>query len=215
MFRAIWVEIKPPPGRTFPETSLHSVDSPEMRALLRLLNDWQPSLYLDIHVTDGVDYQYDITYGFHGWDGDFAWSPKAGKWLDATLRPAFDAALKKAGHIPGPLVFAVDRRDITRWISLGLYNPRYSSGYGDLRHSPAVLVENHSLKTYRQRVLGTRVLMEASLEVLGQNATSLAVAIADDSAAAHKTKSEATKPRPREDCRRQTEAGNLSDADQS
>jgi len=159
------------------------LDAPEMRALLRLLDDWQPSLYLDVHVTDGIDYQYDITYGFHGWDGDFAWSPQIGRWLDKTLRPGLDAALKNAGHIPGPLVFALNGRDITQGISLGHYNPRYSSGYGDLRHLPTVLVENHSLKPYRQRVLGTRVLLEAALKTLGANAVSLKAAILDDSAA--------------------------------
>jgi murein tripeptide amidase MpaA len=159
------------------------LDAPEMQALLRLINQWQPSLYLDIHVTDGVDYQYDITYGFNGWNGDFAWSPQIGKWLDTELRPDLDGALSDAGHIPGPLVFAVDRQDITQGISLGAYNPRYSSGYGDLRHLPTVLVENHSLKPYRQRVLGTRVLLEAALETLGERAASLRAAIADDSAA--------------------------------
>ena len=72
---------------------------------------------------------------------------------------------------------------MTQGISLGLYSPRYSSGYGDLRHLPTVLVENHSLKSFRQRVLGTRVLLEASLKVLGANAASLSDAIAEDSAA--------------------------------
>ena len=76
------------------------LDAPEMQALARLLNDWQPSLYFDIHVTDGIDYQYDITYGFHGWDGDYAWSPRIGRWLDATLRPALDGALEKGGAYP-------------------------------------------------------------------------------------------------------------------
>src|SRR2546427_8239033 len=37
----------------------------------------------------------------------------------------------------------------------------------DLRHLPSILVENHSLKPYRQRVLGTYVLLEASLRTIG------------------------------------------------
>lgn len=45
-------------------------DAPEMRALLALLGAWQPSLYLDIHVTDGLDYQYDITYSYEGFGRD-------------------------------------------------------------------------------------------------------------------------------------------------
>ena len=71
------------------------------------------------------------------------------------------------GHSCSPSTAAISRSGL----SLGLFNPRYSSGYGDLRHLPTVLVENHSLKPYRQRVLGTRVLFEASLEALGKNAS--------------------------------------------
>lgn len=36
-------------------------DTAEMRHMLAALRRWQPDLYLDLHVTDGADYQYDIT----------------------------------------------------------------------------------------------------------------------------------------------------------
>lgn len=157
-------------------------DAPETRALLGLINQWKPALYLDLHVTDGIDYQYDITYGFHGWDGGFAWSPKIGAWLDQQWRPATEAALKAAGHIPGGLVFAKNNRDLAQGITGGASNPRFSNSYGDLRHIPAVLVENHSLKPYKQRVLGTYVLLEASLKVLGDQAAAVQSAIAADAA---------------------------------
>ena len=68
-------------------------ESLEMQAMLDLINEVKPALYFDLHVTDGIDYQYDITYGFHGWDGTFAWSPQIGAWLDRAWRPAVDAAL--------------------------------------------------------------------------------------------------------------------------
>ena len=110
--------------------------TPEMRAMLQLIQKAQPALYLDVHVTDGIDYQYDITYGFNGWDGSFAWSPQIGAWLDRTLRPALDADLKAAGHIPGPLVFAANERDLSQGITARPYNPRFSTGYGDLIHVP-------------------------------------------------------------------------------
>lgn len=158
-------------------------DAPEMQAMLRLINEWKPSLYLDLHVTDGIDYQYDITYGFHGWDGTPAWSPQGAAWLDQIWRPAVDAALAAAGHIPGPLVFAENNRDLTKGIGLGPGDPRFSNAYGDLRGIPSVLVENHSLKPYKQRVLGTYVLIEASLKTLGDHASAVQKAIADDAAA--------------------------------
>ena len=159
-------------------------DAPEMRALLALLNAWSPSLYFDIHVTDGLDYQYDITYTHHGRAGEAAWSPQSGAWLDRAFSPAIDAALKAQGHVP--LNFYVnprDKRDFTRGLEAGHSAPRFSHGYGDLRHLPTVLVETHSLKTYRQRVLGTYVLLAATLELLSRDGAALQAATAADRAA--------------------------------
>lgn len=158
-------------------------DTPEMQAILGLINKWDPALYLDLHVTDGIDYQYDITFGFNGYDGGHAWSPSIGAWLDAVLRPAATNALSLTGHVPGRLVFAQDDRDPAKGIGLGSTMPRFSDGYGDLRHMPSILVENHSLKPYRQRVLGTYVLLEAVLQCVGDNADSLRRAIDEDRAA--------------------------------
>ncbi len=37
-------------------------DTPETHAWLSLWNRWKPDLFIDCHVTDGADYQYNITY---------------------------------------------------------------------------------------------------------------------------------------------------------
>lgn len=158
-------------------------DAPEMRGLLDVLNAWQPSLYLDLHVTDGIDYAYDITYGFNGERDIFTWSPKIAAWMNDVLRPRVDGALTQAGHIPGPLVFAKNNRDLAEGIGMEVAGPRYSNGYGDLRHIPSILVENHSLKPYQQRVLGTYVLLAASLRALGEDAAGIRAAIDADRAA--------------------------------
>jgi murein tripeptide amidase MpaA len=158
-------------------------DAPEMRGLLALLNDWDPTLYLDLHVTDGIDYQYDITFGYNGDLGSTAWSPHIAGWLNTRFRPAVEAALRAAGHIPGPLISAIDPRNLYAGISAGTAAPRFSPGYGDLRHLPTVLVENHSLKSYRQRVLGTYVLLEAALRAVARDGEALRVAIGQDRAA--------------------------------
>ncbi len=62
-------------------------------------------------------------------------------------------------------------------------NPRFSTGYGDVRHLPTVLLENHSLKPYERRVLGTYVYLESALRTAGKNAASLRQAIAADRSA--------------------------------
>jgi hypothetical protein len=155
------------------------LEAPETRAILAALNTWQPDLYLDLHVTDGADYQYDITWGYNGAKGH---SPAITAWFEKTLDPKLLHALQDHGHIPGPLVFLLDNADPTRgnlgWTAL----PRFSNGYGDVRHLPTVLVENHSLKPYRQRVLGTYVLLESTLRTLGEEAGALRTAVASDRA---------------------------------
>ena len=37
-------------------------DAPEMRAWLKLYNRWMPELFIDVHVTNGADFQYVMTY---------------------------------------------------------------------------------------------------------------------------------------------------------
>ncbi len=155
------------------------LDTSELRALIPFINRWQPHLYLDLHVTDGIDYQYDITFGHVGTHG---YSPAIAGWLRDSFTPAVNAALSEAGHIPGPLIFAIDDSDPSKGIIDWMGGPRFSNAYGDLRHLPSVLVENHSLKPYRQRVLGTYVLIESSMRVLAAEYQKLAPAIVKDMA---------------------------------
>ncbi len=156
-------------------------DAPEMQAMLRLIARYDPALYLDLHVSDGLDYQYDITYGFQ--DARYAHSPAANGWLEQVYRAKVNAALKAEGHVPGPLVLAIDDRDPAKGLMLPQFPANFSHSYGDLRHLPAVLVEDHSLKPYRQRVLGEYVLLAATLRVLASDGAALERAIASDRAA--------------------------------
>lgn len=151
--------------------------TPGVRAIVGVVNAWQPDLYVDLHVTDGVDYQYDITFGGNG---DGGWSPAIGSWINETYFPAISKRLEEQGHVPGPLVLAVNGADLEDGFYFWIGSPRYSNGYGDARHLPTILVENHSLKPYRQRVLGTYVLLAASLELLARDHAALETAVASD-----------------------------------
>ncbi|WP_110458764.1 M14 family metallopeptidase [Shewanella algidipiscicola] len=152
-------------------------DAVEMQHMLGAINRWQPDLYIDVHVTDGMDYQYDVTFGYNLAQG---LSPSSFRWLDTQYRPYVEQALMREGHIPGPLVFAIDNSDVSKGMSLWNASPRYSNGYGDARHLPTILIENHSLKPFKQRVLGTYVMLAATLELVGKQATSLRSAIKQD-----------------------------------
>ncbi|MCZ4338407.1 M14 family metallopeptidase [Shewanella colwelliana] len=153
-------------------------DTLEMQHMLVAINRWQPDLYIDVHVTDGIDYQYDVTFGYNLAQG---LSPASFRWLDKQYRPFVEASLQSQGHQPGPLVFAMDNRDMSKGLSLWNASPRFSNGYGDARHLPTILIENHSLKPFKQRVLGTYVMLAATLKLVGEQATTLKSAIKQDS----------------------------------
>ena len=155
------------------------LDTPEVRAVVAAIERWRPDLYLDLHVTDGMDFQYDITWGFNGRHG---WSPGVAGWLADRLTPAANAALTAMGHVPGPLFFPIDADEQTKGVIEWTASPRFSNGYGDARHLAAIVVENHSLKPYRRRVLGTYVLLESALRTLGEHGAELRRAAAADSA---------------------------------
>ena len=150
-------------------------DTLEAQAMIRALRTWDPDLYVDLHVTDGADYQYDITYG---WNGPWAHSPAIATWLNSAFRPAVDGALRTQGHIPGPLIFTDD--PVASGVITGASDPRLSHGYGDARHLPSILVENHSLKPYDQRVLGTYVFLEQALRTLAADSAGLRAAARSD-----------------------------------
>lgn len=157
------------------------LDQPEMRAVRGLILKYKPDLYVDIHVTDGLDYQYDVTYGYNGENGSYSRSPAIATWLDQAFKPAMNAALKAQGHIPGELVFGQDDANPRAGLNDGGLGERFSNGWGSAARVPTILIENHSLKPHEQRVLGTYVFLEQAMRTLADRGNDLRTAIAADS----------------------------------
>ena len=158
------------------------LDQYEMRAVRGLIRKYKPDLYVDIHVTDGLDYQYDVTYGYNGENGSYSRSPAIAIWLDDVFKPAMNTALEAQGHIPGELVFGQDDANPRAGLNDGGLGERFSNGWGSAAHVPTILIENHSLKPHEQRVLGTYVFLEQAMRSLAQHGGDLRTAIAADSA---------------------------------
>lgn len=146
------------------------LDTKEIRAVIEVMNQYDPLLYMDIHVTDGADYQYDITFSGLKQQG---YSKEISNWLSTKFKPQADSDLTANGHIPGQLLFSVNDRDFSQGNMLTMGDPRFSDAYGDLRHMASILVENHSLKPFKQRVLGTYVLLESTMKLLATEGKSL------------------------------------------
>jgi hypothetical protein len=137
-------------------------DAPEMQAMLRLLERWDPLVYVDLHATDGAQFEHDISIQVEPLHSGDAGLREAGR----VLRDGTIDALAKGGALPLPFYPAfVQYEDPASGFADGVAPPRFSTGYLPLRNRFAMLVETHSWKDYPTRVRLTR---DAVLAVLGQ-----------------------------------------------
>jgi hypothetical protein len=149
-------------------------DAPEMRALLRLFVAWGPDLYIDCHVTDGIDFQYDVTYTTEtGPQIDSG----VGAWISRDLLPGMLSGVERAGYRIFWYVFPREEKDLTRGMDGGASPPRFSTGYAALRNRAALLIETHVYKPYRTRVEATYAVLASSLERVNRTASRLRSAV--------------------------------------
>ena len=145
-------------------------DAPETRAFLALWNRWLPDFFVDDHVTDGADYEYDVTYNLD--TGPEVYPPLA-EWQRETLTPALEESVTQSGHAIAPVIFLRDDSEPARGLSLFPDTPRFSTGYMVLQNRPGMLVEMHMLKDYRTRVTGNYEILRALLQVVNRDADTL------------------------------------------
>lgn len=139
-------------------------DAPEMRSLLALLRTWDPLVSADLHVTDGADFQPDISLQVEPANqGDPQLKP-----LGRELREALIASLAEQGSLPLPFYpDLAETDDPSSGFQLSVYSPRFSTGYFPQRNRFTVLVETHSWKPYARRVQVTRNTIVALAELVG------------------------------------------------
>jgi murein tripeptide amidase MpaA len=146
-------------------------DAPETRAFLRLFRRWSPDFFVDDHVTDGADFQYDVTFQL---DATPDVSPATADWVRERVTPALVASVNASGHLAFPsTIFLRDDTDPAKGLAFNENPPRFSTGQMILENRPGLLVEMHMLKEYRTRVRGNYELLRALLEVLGRDADRL------------------------------------------
>jgi len=146
-------------------------DAPETRAFLQMFCRWRPDFFVDNHVTDGADFQYDVTFALDSTPDVF---PATAEWIRDKVNPELVSRVNTTGHLafPGP-VFLNDDTDPAKGLAFHDNPPRFSTGYVILQNRPALLVELHMLKDYRTRVTGDYEIMRALLEIMNRDAASL------------------------------------------
>jgi len=146
-------------------------DAPETRAFLRMFHRWMPDFFVDNHVTDGSDFQYDVTFVI---DDSPDVHPSTARWIRDTVNPELVRRVNERGHLafPGP-IFLKDDTDPSQGLAFHDNPPRFSTGFAILENRPGLLVELHMLKDYKTRVTGNYEIMRALLEILNDDPATL------------------------------------------
>lgn len=134
-------------------------EAPETQSMIRLLRQWNPVLYVDLHVTDGAQFQHDIAVLVD------APRDRTGALLGgaAAMQRRVIAVLNQGGRHHALDFYPSFEKDDdpSSGFSVGVAPPRFSQPYWALHGGIGMLVETHSWKSYRERVTATHDLLVA------------------------------------------------------
>ena len=145
-------------------------DSPEMQAWLKLYQKWLPDFFVDIHVTDGADYQYVSTYGLETYGN---MDEGLTKWTNEQLIPVMEQTMNTAGYPMFPYIMFRTWGDPRSGLRTSVAGPKFSQGYTAAQNRIGLLVENHMLKDYKTRVSGTYELLHFLCGFLNEQAANV------------------------------------------
>ena len=145
-------------------------EAPEMQALLKLINSWDPILFIDTHTSDGSEYQPDLSVTIapeHGGSLRIATAASA-------MQSDVMAQLKAVGH--QPVEFYPDLKSPNNpgdGFALWDFTPRFSHAYAGTRNRLAALLETHSWKDYPTRVRATYNVLLSQIQYIANHGSSL------------------------------------------
>lgn len=155
-------------------------DAPEMRAWLKLWQRWLPDFLIDVHTTNGADYQYDLTWYV---EDPHKLDPTVSAWQRHTIAGQVMPVYEKRGHLASIYLNFKDGTDPRKGITNFGSGPRFSTGYAALQNRPALLLETHMLKPYADRVRAVYDLIAVTLAQINQHPEDLLAATATADAA--------------------------------
>ncbi|HJR61169.1 MAG TPA: M14 family metallopeptidase [Vicinamibacterales bacterium] len=158
------------------------LDSPEGRAVVKLMNDYDPHVSMDLHTTNGTRHAYFLTYApplNQATDAGIIdllrrdWLP----WVTRTIREKYNWDYYYYGNIGGGGRgggAAPERA----WRSFDS-RPRFNNNYIGLRNRIAVLSEAFAYASFKDRILATSRFVEENLNFIRENGARIRRVIAD------------------------------------
>ncbi len=140
-------------------------DSRNALAFYDIYHKINPDIFIDNHVSNGADYQYTLTHLFTQHD---KLGHEVGKYLHEQLQPELEKRLKQR-ELPITPYVNVWGSSPEKGFSQFMDHPRYSTGYTSLWNTLGMMVETHMLKPYKDRVMGTKAIMEEMIAIGSEN----------------------------------------------
>ena len=158
-------------------------DAPEMQHWLNLYHLWLPEFFMDVHVTDGADFQYVSTYGIELMNQNMEAHVRA--WAKEVFEPQLLSQMADANHLIFPYFEPFNWNNVDAGIVCQSYPPQYSNGYAAAMNRVGILVENHIYKPYKQRVAATYDIIRICGEIVNKEYQAIkeAVALSDQTVA--------------------------------
>lgn len=149
-------------------------DAPEMQAWLALWNAWQPDLLVDLHNTNGADYQYELTWA---WERAPNIHPALSEWQRQAFEGRIQPALEAQGWKLFRYVTLADSTDLQAGLLDWASTPRFSCGYAAAAGRACLLVETHMLKDFETRTRVNEALLWELLRELQRSGSTLRAAV--------------------------------------
>ena len=151
-------------------------EAPEMQHWLKLYHQWMPEFFMDIHVTNGADFQYVSTYALEVMSNNMEANIR--KWAKEVFEKQYVEQMAAASYPTFPYFEVFSRNNPAAGIQRAPYPPQYSHGYTAAMNRVGVLIENHIYKPYEQRVKATYELLRICGQILNREHLNLKKSIA-------------------------------------
>ena len=136
------------------------LDSPEARAFVKLLNDYDPQVSIDLHTTNGTLHAYYLTYAppLNPATDPSLIELLRGDWLSSVTR-----RIKEEHGWSYYYYGNIDRAgQEQRWASFD-HRPRFNNNYIGLRNRIAILSEAYAYATFADRIKATSRFLDELL----------------------------------------------------
>jgi hypothetical protein len=146
------------------------LETPEARSMVRLLNDFDPHVMMDLHTTNGSRHAYHLTYEV---PNNPAVDDAIARLAQTRWLPAVSRSIKTRdgwdyrayGNVTGD----APNRSWTTVEDL----PRYSHNYWGLRNRVGILSEAYSYLTFQERIAATTRFVDEVLDFAHANASEI------------------------------------------